>query len=86
MSSANEYRAKGASCLSRAAGDVETAKLFRELAADYFAIAAAAVNSIPAVQQQQQIQPEQQPSVLAGWPGIRANMPEKLEFAPDYWR
>jgi hypothetical protein len=59
MSSANEYRAQGESYLSRAAEstDPEIAKLFRELAADYFALAADGGNSQPAMQQQQQIPP-----------------------------
>ncbi len=43
MSLANEYRAKGEGCLRRAAetNDPEAASLFRELAADYFALAGA---------------------------------------------
>jgi hypothetical protein len=59
VSSASDYRAKGESCLSRAAetNDAETARLFRELAADYFALAAND-SSQPVVQLQQQVQPE----------------------------
>lgn len=60
--SASEYRTKGEICLRRAleTADAETAKLLRELAADYFALAVDGGNSQPAVQQQQQIPPMEQ--------------------------
>ena len=59
MSSASEYRAKGESCLHRAAetNDAETARLLRALAADYFALAEGDASQ-PVVQLQQQMQPE----------------------------
>jgi hypothetical protein len=59
VSSASEYPAKGESCLHRAAetDDAETARLLRELAADYFALAVGDASQ-PVVQLQQQVQPE----------------------------
>ena len=59
MSSAGDYHVKGEQCLHRAAetNDAEIARLCRELAADYFALAAADAPQ-PIVQQQEQVQPD----------------------------